>query len=269
MSEMNQPSEADAVLARVHESIGRRSFLRWSGVSAAALVVAGCEQRTRTLTEVRTDTVEIPPPPPPTFAAVSINFINDFGVLNFALALEQLEAAFYTQVTAHEAFQTTFPNAGERQVLIDLRDHEVVHRDFLRAAIPALGGTAIPTLTPNFDAIDFTSRISVLTAARNFEDLGVAAYNGAGQYLANPTLLTLAGKIVSVEARHASAIRDILARGSTAITAANPAQRDFAPRAFDDALPPAVVANTAAPFIRNRITLTNLPADFRSASVQG
>jgi hypothetical protein len=264
MSEMNQPSGNDDLMARASQPIGRRNFLGWSGIGAAALVAAGCEQqRTQTIVEVQ------PPPPPPTFAAVSINMSNDFGILNFALALEQLEAAFYTMVTAHAAFEATFPNAAERQVLIDLRDHEVVHRDFFRAAIPALGGTAIPTLTPNFDSIDFTNRVSVLTAARNFEDLGVGAYNGAGQFLTSATLLTLAGKIVSVEARHASAIRDILVRGSVATSAGNPARRDFAPRAFDDALPPTVVANTAAPFIRNRITLTNVPTEFRSASVQG
>jgi hypothetical protein len=29
----------------------------------------------------------------------------------------------------------------------------------------------------------------------------VAAYNGAGEYLTDPALLTIAGKIVSVEAR--------------------------------------------------------------------
>jgi hypothetical protein len=269
MSEMNRPNGADDALTNVDEPIGRRNFLRWTGVGAAALVAVGCDRGgTRTIVEVQPpDTVQLPPPPPPTFPAVTINFTNDFGVLNFAYALEQLEAGFYTAVTAHAAFQTTFPSAAERQVLIDLRDHEVVHRDFLAAAIPALGGTAIGALTPNFDSIDFTNRISVLTAAKNFEDLGVGAYNGAGQYLTSAALLTLAGKIVSVEARHASAIRDILLRGSTPTTAANPARRDFAPRAFDDALPPAVVASTAAPFIRNRITLTNVPTTFRSASI--
>ncbi|CAN5677983.1 hypothetical protein BH23GEM3_BH23GEM3_23370 [soil metagenome] len=228
----------------------RRTFLRWSGVSAAALVVVGCEQRTRTIVEVQPpDTIEVTPPAP-TFPAVTLDFSNDFGVLNYAFALEQLEAAFYTRATADAAFNATFPDAGERQVMIDLRDHEVVHRDFLAAAIPALGGTAIPGLTPNFDSINFADRTSVLTAAQTFEDLGVGAYNGAGQFLQNPTLLGIAGKIVSVEARHASAIRDLL----------RPRSRDFAPRAFDDALPPQQVLSSAAPFIRNQVTLTNVPA---------
>ena len=66
--------------------------------------------------------------------------------------------------------------------------------------------------------IDFTSRQSVLVAARNFEDLGVAGYNGAGTRLRLAEFLTIAGKIVSVEARHAAALRDLL----------NPNSRDFA-----------------------------------------
>jgi hypothetical protein len=42
------------------------------------------------------------------------------------------------------------------------------------------------------------------------EDNGVAAYNGAGRYITNPDYLLLAGKIVSVEARHASAARTLI-----------------------------------------------------------
>ena len=58
----------------------------------------------------------------------------------------------------------------------------------------------------------------MLTAARNFEDLGVAGYNGAGTRIRLAEFLTIAGKIVSVEARHAAVIRDML----------NPNSRDFA-----------------------------------------
>jgi hypothetical protein len=36
------------------------------------------------------------------------------------------------------------------------------------------------------------------------ENVGVAAYDGAGQFLKNADLLTAAGSIVAVEARHAS-----------------------------------------------------------------
>jgi hypothetical protein len=138
---------------------------------------------------------------------------GDAGVLNYAYALEQLEAAFYTQVRAG-AYYTGSATAAEKAIFDDLYYHEVIHRDFFKAAITAAGATPLPDLTPNFSSINFGSRTSVLAAAKTFEDLGVAAYNGAGQYITNPAYLLIAGKIVSVEARHAALIRDLVTEAS-------------------------------------------------------
>lgn len=231
--------------SRLLQPAPRRDFLKWSGAGALAMVgLAACDDTTvRTITEVETDTVTVPPDPP-TFPAVTLDFSTDFGVLNYAYALEQLEAAFYTMVTGAAGYAGRF-SADERAVLEDLRDHEIAHREFFKAA---LGANAIPALTPDFDGVNLESRLSVLQTAQTLEDLGVAAYNGAGRYLSDATFLTIAGKIVSVEARHAAAVRDIL----------NPLS--FAPNAFDPALPPSEVLGAAAPFVRNMITLTNVPA---------
>jgi len=130
--------------------------------------------------------------------------MGDTGILNFAYALEQLEAAFYTKVAT--SFYGSIPDA-EKQLLTDIRDHEIAHRDFFKAA---LGADAISTLQFDFSSINFSDRASVLGTAKALEDTSVSAYNGAGAYITNPDYLTLAGKIVSVEARHASAIRDLL-----------------------------------------------------------
>jgi rubrerythrin len=148
-------------------------------------------------------------------AGVTLNLNNDFGILNYAFALEQLEAAFYQAVTGAANFTTLFPDVNEREVLTDVTADEVTHREFLRVAIPAQGGTLIGNLAVNFASV-LTSRATILQTARSFEDLGVAAYNGAGKYLTSATLLTIAGKIVSVEARHAAAIRDVLDTTGTA-----------------------------------------------------
>jgi hypothetical protein len=246
MSTQNEPGAE--LLARLAQPAARRDFLKWSGAGALGVLgLAACSDETdvRSITEVITETDTVAPPAP-TFPAITLNFANDFGVLNYAYALEQLEAAFYTAVVADSAFATTF-SASEQRVLTDLRDHEIIHREFLKAALTT---NAIPALTFNLSAVNLKSRISVLNAARDFEDLGVAAYNGAGRYLADAGLLTIAGKIVSVEARHAAAIRDILA----------PRTGNFAPQAFDPAFTPAQVLGVAAPFVRNSITLTNVPA---------
>ncbi|MEO7083455.1 MAG: ferritin-like domain-containing protein [Gemmatimonadaceae bacterium] len=137
---------------------------------------------------------------------VTLNLGTDVGILNYAYALEQLEAAFYTAVVASTPFGGA--TAEQREVLLDLRNHEVIHREFLKQA---LGSNAIGTLNLNASAVasTMTSMAVILQNAEAFEDLGVAAYNGAGKYLTSADYLTVAGKIVSVEARHASAIRDM------------------------------------------------------------
>src|SRR4029079_18551726 len=77
--------------------------------------------------------------------AITLDFSTDVDILNYAYALEQLEAAFYTLVVANGAFASIFP-ANEQRILVDLRDHEVAHRDFFAAA---LGSARIPNLTPD------------------------------------------------------------------------------------------------------------------------
>lgn len=128
---------------------------------------------------------------------------SDVGVLNYAYALEQLEAAFYTQVIMTPYTGIT---DAERMILTEIRDHEIAHRELFKAA---LASAAIPGLTPNFSAVNFRDRMSVLNTARTFENIGVSAYNGAGQLIQGADYLTLAGKIVSVEARHASIIAEL------------------------------------------------------------
>ncbi|MGI4884145.1 MAG: ferritin-like domain-containing protein [Janthinobacterium lividum] len=179
--------------------VARRSFLRYSsaGLALGGLYLAGCSKdddnnpSNGTLIDVGT---------------------GDVGILNYAYALEQLEAAFYTQVVAGTYYVGA--SAAEKAIFSDLQAHEVIHRDFFKGAITT--GRITDALMPDFSNIDFTQRtttsgkLGVLNAAMAFEDLGVAAYNGAGRFITSATYLTLAGKIVSVEARHAAVIRELL-----------------------------------------------------------
>jgi hypothetical protein len=170
---------------------------------------------------------------------------GDTGILNYAYALEQLEAAFYTEVVSKSLGLFT---QTEQQIMQDLKGHEAIHRDFLKAA---LGTAAIPDLEVNFSTINFNDKNSILTTARTFEDLGVAAYNGAGRLLENAGLLTLAGKIVSVEARHAAVIRDLISNGTFADSAND--------QGLDPAMTPAEVLGAAAAFIKTNISANKLP----------
>lgn len=136
---------------------------------------------------------------------------GDVGVLNYAYALEQLEADFYTKVVNN--FYSGISSA-EREIFTDLYHHEVIHRDFFKAAISGATSNVLPTLEFQYPNVNFNDRNSVLATAKALEDTGVAAYNGEGRYITNPDYLVIAGKIVSVEARHASAIRNLINPGS-------------------------------------------------------
>lgn len=221
----------------------RRNFLRYTsaGIITTGLLLAGCDD----------DDVMTEPDP----EAVNLGS-GDVGVLNYAYALEQLEAAFYIMLMEGSYYKNA--NATEKRILTDLMQHEVAHREFFKAAINgASAGAAIPELTVDFSTIDFDSRDAVLATAKTFENLGVAAYNGAGKLIANPDFLLIAGKIVSVEARHAAVINNLVNPGST----------DFAAMPFvdanglDRAMMPAEVLQAAAPFIKNKINASNLPTE--------
>ena len=183
---------------------------------------------------------------------VTLDFSNDFGVLNYAYALEQLEAGFYATVIGDAAFSSTF-NTDEQAIFRDLAAHEAIHRDFLEAAIMGAQGQPIPDLTPDFSSIDFSDRSNVLAVAQTFEDLGVSAYNGAGKYIQSAAYLTIAGKIVSVEARHASVIAGLITPNSIA------ASGQVNSNGLDRALDPDDVLAAAADFIMDDIEAVNIP----------
>jgi hypothetical protein len=181
---------------------------------------------------------------------VVLNLNTDIGIFNYAYALEQLEAAFYTAVVA--GFGTSgITDTTERAILTDIRNHEVIHREFFKAA---LGTAAIPALSVDFGTA-LATRTSVLQTARTFEDLGVAAYNGAGKYLANPNNLLAAGKIVSVEARHAAVIRDLIDPNPRAFAGDDVVDANGLDRAFE----PSAVLTAADPFITTEIELGAVP----------
>lgn len=188
---------------------------------------------------------------------------GDIAILNYAYILEQLEAAFYEKVLEGGYYQSA--NAEERQILQDLYFHEVIHREFLKTALNSVAppGKVAPDLIFNFSSVDFNSRMNVLTVAQILEDTGVAAYNGAGNLLENPAYLLVAGKIVSVEARHAAAIRDLLKPGTT-----NFASPEIlvdllgTGRAYDKALDPKVVLSAVAAtgFLETKLITNNIPS---------
>ena len=208
--------------------VSRRHVLKWSGIAATVVVAGGLLPNFGISAALAADLGE-----------------GDVGVLNYAYALEQLEAAFYTMVVKSPYVDMS---ADEKTLLGDIMDHEVAHRDFLKKA---LADKAIPDLEVDFSAVDFKSRKSVLTTAMTFEDLGVGAYNGAGKLIKSPDYLAAAGTIVSVEARHAAAIRDLLNMNSVAFAGDDVVDPKSG---LDVAYTPAEVLPKAKPFIKTDVT---------------
>lgn len=138
---------------------------------------------------------------------------DDPGILNFALLLEELEAAFYA--AALESNQITNPK--EQEYLRALGAHEAAHVAFLRQVLGDNTTFATNDLRFNQSGLSalLASRDKILNTAVTLEDLGVHAYNGAGPALTNPTYLLAAGSIVSVEGRHAASVRALLERPVT------------------------------------------------------
>ncbi len=230
MSDNAIKEKQPAFVEGMAKSFSRRKFLGVMGAGSALIVAAAsCK---------KTDLVNT--------GGVNLGS-GDVGILNYAYALEQLEAAFYTKVIASPYNQMS---DMEKMYLTDIRDHEIAHREFFKAA---LATNAIQSLEVNFSAIDFTSRTSVLTTAKAFEDLGVSAYNGAGKLLVSPDYLTLAGKIVSVEARHAAWIRDTIMPGSFAdMSAVNSMGLDLQRNPTD-------VLAIASAYLTTKLNASNLP----------
>lgn len=73
--------------------------------------------------------------------------------------------------------------------------------------------------------------------ARVVENVGVTAYLGGATLITDPVLLTAAGSILTVEARHQTILNILSGSGSSI------------PAAFDFALTPSEVLAIASPFI--------------------
>ena len=146
---------------------------------------------------------------------MTMDFEDDVAVLNYALTLEHLEYAFYRDGIGQFTYGAGPFNEDIDAYLVDIRDHEGAHVDTLTQVITDLGGTPVAEATYDFG---YTDAASFLATAQALENTGVMAYDGAGAAIMNPDLLTAAGTIVAVEARHAAYLN--LINGETPFPAA-------------------------------------------------
>lgn len=174
----------DRILRIVHTEFSRRNLLKGAlGATALAAVPFSSFLTTE-------------------IDALAADFLtDDIAILNFALTLEHLEDVAYRQAIASGKLTGRTLAAAQfygRQ--------ESEHVALLTGAIQQAGKTPVAEqATYNFPA--FADEKTTVGFLRVLEDTGVGAYTGAARYIKDTGILTVAGGIVQVEARHAAVLR--------------------------------------------------------------
>jgi rubrerythrin len=174
--------DRDGALGETRELAGmsasRRHFLRLSAAGIATVVFA----------DARTAS-----------AAVGLS-ASDVSILNYALALEYLQASFYTEAERSGALAGKTAQAA--------RIVGATEREHVKAFLKLLGSKAVKRPTFNFQGVTEQQQPFLKTAVA-FEDLAVAAYKGQAPKLQSRPVLAAAVGIHSVEARHAAWMREL------------------------------------------------------------
>ncbi|WWC86143.1 uncharacterized protein L201_001015 [Kwoniella dendrophila CBS 6074] len=134
------------------------------------------------------------------YAAPAKRAVTDTDILQYALTLEHLENAFYHQYLG-QFDQAAFQKAGYpdwvRNRIENIAEHEAQHVALLSGA---LGSAATQPCTYQFPGI--TDPSSFLATATLIENVGVSAYLGAASSIVEKAYVTVAGSILTTEARH-------------------------------------------------------------------
>jgi len=171
----------------------------------------------------------------PSAAGSEPAFDDPLDVLNYALTLELLENAFYRDGVGLFDLGTDGFGFSVNEQLSVIGAHEAAHVAALTDTIVALGGEPVAEAAYLFDDAYADADAFLMTAAA-LENTGVSDYDGAASSIEDPMLLTVAGGIVAVEARHASYLN--LITGEVPF-----------PAAFEMPLTPDEVLEIAGPFL--------------------
>jgi ferritin-like protein len=186
---IDQFDRDDAVKETAVEAVSgdtRASFLKKAGVGVGAVAAGGAFAGAL-----------------PAIARGAAIPASDIAILNFALTLEFLEAAFYRQAVRKGHLH------GDTKVFAGIvAKHEAVHVKTLKSV---LGSKAVKSPKFDFKGTNLHQG-SFQKTAFALENTGVHAYLGQAGNLKTGALLAAAASIVTVEARHAALIAQIMGK---------------------------------------------------------
>jgi rubrerythrin len=193
----------------------RLSFLKKAGLAGGAVVGGGA--LLGALTPAGALAAKGKGRPPAKFGK------GDVGILNFALTLEYLEAAFYNEATSNQK-KSNFIKDGQTQVFLKtVTADENAHVAYLKKA---LGSKAIAAPKVDFGGTTSSEKKFVETALA-LENTGVHAYSGQALNIASPANVAAALSIATIEARHASVIGLIAKDSPKGISPDGPFDKPF------------------------------------------
>ena len=139
---------------------------------------------------------------------------GDIGILNYALTLEYLEAAFYNEASANQKSKSFIKDPQTQVFLKTVTVDENAHVAFLKKA---LGSKAVGAPKVDFGGTTSDEKSFVETAVA-LENTGVHAYSGQALNIASPAYVAAAISILTIEARHASVAGLILSGKPSGLT---------------------------------------------------
>lgn len=187
-TESHAPSALDELAA---DPSSRKRFLRMAGAGAAAglaALLAACGEEERT-TGNQVGGAGV---------GTAQYGQGDAGIVAYALFLERLEAAFYT-----EAIASGHLRGRNRELANRFLADEQAHVESLSDTLSQLGGEEPPE--PKY-AFTFENEPGIMTQAAQLETVGAGAYLGQVRRIRDKKVLAAALSIHSVEARHAAAL---------------------------------------------------------------
>ena len=153
---------------------------------------------------------------------------QDQEILTFGLLIEQLQAAFYAA-----ALRGGRLTGEARQFAQVVGEQELEHVKYFAAALGGAGGAS-----PRFRFGDaFTDPSKFIATAISLEEAGLGVYNGQAVNL-TPKTLAAAGRVVSVEARHAAWARALAGKDPAPAGVDTPVTVDQAKQTFQPFIVP-------------------------------